>query len=140
VDEPGVPTELQPRLLRGLDLFDAGAYHDAHEELEEAWAGEVGATRHLLQALIQLAVALHHRESGNRRGARALLERALEHLTAVPGPACFLDPRRLEREVAALREDLAQPDDPAGRAPAPSFAAARAAIREGRSARGLPPL
>jgi predicted metal-dependent hydrolase len=140
-DGPDAPTELDERLLRGLDLFDAGEHFEAHEVLEDLWAGEVGATRHLLQALIQLTVALHHRGNGNHGGTRTLLERALEHLAAVKAPTlCFVDVRRLEREVAALREEAAAraQGKEAAEPPFPSFAATRERIRAGRRAAGLP--
>jgi hypothetical protein len=138
-----LPTELDDRLLRGLDQMDAGLWYEAHEELEEVWAGEVGATRHLLQALIQVTVALHHRERGNLGGALALLERAADHLAEVPDPPrLFVDPRELERSVGRLREEFrsASRDAPPRLDPslAPRFDAARDAIRELRRRRGLP--
>ncbi len=140
--EGELPTELDPRLLRGLELLDRGEHHDAHEALEELWSGEVGATRRLLQALIQLAVALHHRGLGNHGGALALLERALDHLRAVKAPTCFLDPRELQGSIEALRAELrvererGEPRfDPAM---VPRFDAVRARIREERRKRGLP--
>lgn len=142
MDGDEVPAELHEMLLRGLDLFDAGMHFEAHEDLEELWMGEVGATRHLLQALIQLTVALHHRERGNLSGADALLERAQGHLEQVPAPACFLDPRRLETAIAALRAELAmqrrQAEATFDAALVPRFDDARAQIRAGRRARGLP--
>lgn len=140
MDEPEVPTELDPRLLRGLEQFDAGEHYDAHETLEELWMGEVGATRHLLQALIQLTIALHHRSNGNISGSRALLERALEHLAVVRAETCFVDPRQLERAVEALRAELVAgaPEEGGSRAPVPRFDAVRARIAAERRARALP--
>ena len=142
MQEGDVPTELDPRLLRGLDLLDRGEYFEAHEDLEDLWAGEVGATRRLLQALIQVAVALHHRGNGNVGGARTLLERASDHLAAVPQPACFLDPRELEHSVRALLAELRERERGGEPAPAaePRFDRARDAIRAERRARGLPEL
>jgi predicted metal-dependent hydrolase len=141
-EEPGVPTELDRRLLRGLDLMDAGEHYDAHEVLEDLWAGEVGAPRRLLQALIQLTVALHHRGNGNLRGAKALIERALEHVVAVRETCCELEPRALERSLRALNDELeAQRDAAEPRfdpALVPRFDEARARIRAGRRERGLP--
>ena len=142
MDGDDVPSEIHELLLRGLDLFDAGQHFEAHEDWEELWMGEVGATRHLLQALIQLTVALHHRERGNRSGADALLERAQGHLEQVPAPACFLDPRRLEAAIAALRAELAEqrrlPEARFDAALVPRFDETRARIRAERRARGLP--
>ncbi|MFM8990341.1 MAG: DUF309 domain-containing protein, partial [Alphaproteobacteria bacterium] len=37
-----VAAELSAGFLRGLDCFDAGEFHEAHEQIEEVWSGEVG--------------------------------------------------------------------------------------------------
>lgn len=146
--EPGeLPAELDARFLRALERLDAGEHYEAHEELEDLWAGEVGATRRMLQALIQVAVALHHRSHGNYGGAITLCERACAHLEAVPGTTCFIEPGDLRRRVEALRGEAAAAralDVPAaGETPpldpamVPRFDAVRARIRAARRERGL---
>lgn len=141
--EAQLDSEHTLRFARGLELFDRGEYHDAHEELEELWSGEVGARRHLLQALIQLAVALHHRERGNFAGALSLCERAQEHLAAVAAPTCFFEPAPLRAQVAAIEQELLRERDHAeprfDPALVPVFTAARAAARAARERLGLPP-
>jgi DUF309 family protein family protein len=149
-DPDGTPTSLDRRLLGGLTLIDRGEFHDAHELLEEVWAGEVGAERRLLQALIQVAVALHHRENGNLGGARALLLRAKEHLNAV-GAAVLLGvdagelatrcERLLAECIAAERVVAvgATPAPPIDRILLPRFDELRARIRAERTRRGLDP-
>lgn len=140
-DPPDLESEWSARYLHGLRCFDAGDFHEAHEQIEEVWSGEVGARRHLLQALIQLAVALHHRDRFNFGGALTLCERAQEHLAAVTGETCFIDPKALAERITAIeREIIAQ-----RMAPAPTFAAelvpdfspVRARIEAGRRSRGL---
>lgn len=143
-DPPDLEAELTTGFLHGLDCFDAGDWHEAHEQIEEVWSGEVGARRHLLQALIQLAVALHHRAHGNFGGALSLLERAREHAAAVAAPTCFLAPRELQAQLAALeRELLTERERPEPRfdpALLPRFDAVRARVRAERLRRGLAPV
>ena len=47
--------------IAGIDLYNAGEFHAAHDAWEERWMGEVGPKEKLfLQAMIQSAVAFHH--------------------------------------------------------------------------------
>jgi len=141
-DPPDLPSELTARYVAGLRLFDEGDYHEAHEELEELWSGEVGARRHLLQALIQLAVALHHWQRGNFAGALSLCERAREHLAALAQETCFVSPRALDAAVATVaREVAAQRATGTARFDAtlaPRFEPLRERIAAERARRGLP--
>lgn len=103
----------------GIDLYNAGEFHAAHDAWEERWLGECGPREKLfLQAMIQSAVAFHHLEIGRPGAARrmyqlckekfarlgtrifmsldledyqAQLDRALSWLETVP------DPRELEQ-------------------------------------------
>ncbi|HEV3471101.1 MAG TPA: DUF309 domain-containing protein, partial [Pyrinomonadaceae bacterium] len=44
--------------LAGIDLYNEGEFHAAHDAWEERWMGEVGPDEKLfLQAMIQSAVA-----------------------------------------------------------------------------------
>jgi predicted metal-dependent hydrolase len=65
-------------LIEGFKAFDAGCYHQAHELWELAcWqALPLGYEKLFYQGLIQLAVALLHKQRGNRVGYHRLLERA----------------------------------------------------------------
>lgn len=65
--------------LAGIDLFNDGEFHAAHDAWEERWLGEVGPAEKLfLQAMIQSAVAFHHLEIGRRGAARRMHEMAKE--------------------------------------------------------------
>jgi len=65
--------------LAGIDLYNAGEFHAAHDVWEERWMGEVGAQEKLfLQAMIQSAVAFHHLEIGRPGAARQMYTRAKE--------------------------------------------------------------
>jgi hypothetical protein len=77
-----------PMFRRGVQLFDAGYYWEAHEAWEGLWhaAGRRGATADVLRGLIKLAAAgikvRERREAGVRTHARRAAE-------------CFAAARRL---------------------------------------------
>jgi len=63
--------------IAGIDLYNAGEFHAAHDVWEERWMGEVGPQEKLfLQAMIQSAVAFHHLEIGRPGAARQMYTRA----------------------------------------------------------------
>ena len=107
--------------IAGIDLYNAGEYHAAHDAWEELWMGPVAADEKLfLQAMIQSAVAFHHLQIKRPGAARRMylmskekfallnqpvfmsldlneyqgqLDRALSWLLSVP------DPREIERPM-----------------------------------------
>jgi predicted metal-dependent hydrolase len=65
--------------IAGIDLYNAGEFHAAHDAWEERWLGEVGQQEKLfLQAMIQSAVAFHHLDIGRPGAARQMYLRAKE--------------------------------------------------------------
>ncbi len=65
--------------IAGIDLYNAGEFHAAHDVWEERWMGEVGPQEKLfLQAMIQSAVAFHHLDIGRPGAARQMYQRAKE--------------------------------------------------------------
>jgi predicted metal-dependent hydrolase len=67
-------------LERGLELIRAGAYFEAHEELEDEWRDAPAAERDFLQGLVHVAVAWHHAGRGNKPGCERQLEKAARRL------------------------------------------------------------
>ncbi len=98
---------------RGIDLFNAGNFFDAHEALEDVWRETQGEKREFLQGVIQVAVGLHHHSTGNLLGARSLLARADEKLARFPDTYCNLRVDRLRAAVAAWIQSLAGGELPA---------------------------
>ena len=68
-------------LERGLELIRAGAYFDAHEELEDEWREAPAEERDFLQGLVHVAVAWYHAERGNRPGCERQLAKAARRLS-----------------------------------------------------------
>src|SRR5713226_9080544 len=65
--------------IAGIDLYNAGEFHAAHDAWEERWMGEVGPDEKLfLQAMIQSAVAFHHLQISRPGAARQMYLRATE--------------------------------------------------------------
>ena len=65
--------------IAGIDLYNAGEFHAAHDAWEERWMGEVGRDEKLfLQAMIQSAVAFHHLQIRRPGAARQMYLRAKE--------------------------------------------------------------
>jgi len=63
--------------IAGIDLYNAGEFHAAHDAWEERWMGEVGPDEKLfLQAMIQSAVAFHHLQISRPGAARQMYLRA----------------------------------------------------------------
>jgi hypothetical protein len=62
---------------RGVELFNAGEYFEAHEAWEGLWMEAAGAERQFLQALIHFAVGCHHDRRGNRAGAHRQWDKGL---------------------------------------------------------------
>jgi predicted metal-dependent hydrolase len=96
-------------LLRGLELFNRAHFFDAHEALEDAWRAlprDLPPRRHL-QGMVQLAVAFHHESTGNRTGARSVLDRALRNLHGAERSFPELDFDRLRAEMEVWQKHLA---------------------------------
>ena len=85
---------------RGLELFDAGDFFDAHEVLEDVWRAAPAEEKRFLQGLIQLAVGLHHHSRGNLAGARSLLARGNRNLSGYPEGHGGINLPRLRSRVA----------------------------------------
>jgi len=70
--------------LEGIKLFNARNFFAAHEVLEDVWRAAPLAEKKYWQGLIQVAVALHHRSTGNHIGAQSVMARAARNLTSCP--------------------------------------------------------
>jgi predicted metal-dependent hydrolase len=76
--------------IAGIDLYNVGEFHAAHDAWEDRWMGEVGADEKLfLQAMIQSAVAFHHLQIGRPGAARQMYVRAKEKFARL-GKKVFL--------------------------------------------------
>jgi len=124
--------------IAGIDLYNAGEYHAAHDAWEERWMGPVDRDEKLfLQAMIQSAVAFHHLQIGRPGAARqmylaakekfahlncrvfmsldleeyqAQLDRSLSWLLSVPDPREIAQPK-IDPPTISLLPGLNNQDD-----------------------------
>jgi predicted metal-dependent hydrolase len=87
-------------VARGVALFDAGRYWDAHEAWEIPWREAQGSPRAVLQALILWAAALHQHQRGITAGSRTLLKRAVQRLNVAHDGAYDFDLEKLRDALA----------------------------------------
>jgi hypothetical protein len=106
---------IAPLLDRAAALASHGLFFEIHELLEPVWFRATEPVRTALQGLIQVAVAFHHLETGNRDGARSLLALGLAKLGET-GAALPLDTSGwlddLRATLAALATGSAPPPSP----------------------------
>lgn len=81
---PAVWQEVPEEMLRGAVLFEAGLFFACHEYFETLWGRTGDPASDFYQGLIQVAVAMRHLESHNRRGARILLQAGTGRLRRYP--------------------------------------------------------
>jgi hypothetical protein len=98
--------EAETEFRRGVELFNAGQFFEAHEALEAAWTPLKGPRRFFLQALIHLAVGFYHHERGNQAGAVRQLRKGLKKLAAYL-PSCEqIDTAAIYRAAAECLERI----------------------------------
>lgn len=71
-------------LQEGLALHNAGAYFEAHEELELLWGPATGVDRAFYHGLILISGGCYHFRERNWIGARNLLRKGIDQLREVP--------------------------------------------------------
>ena len=100
--------------IAGIDLYNAGEFHAAHDAWEERWMGEVGPQEKLfLQAMIQSAVAFHHLDIGRPGAARQMYLRAKEKFARLGTPVFMsLDLEEYQSQLDAALSWLLSVSDP----------------------------
>ena len=91
-------------LLLAVRQFNEGEWFECHETLEELWVGTQGELRDFYQGFLQLAVALHHLQDGNLKGALFLLESGGGMLRRVPVVCQGVDAAGLAVAAAKLHQ------------------------------------
>jgi predicted metal-dependent hydrolase len=95
---------------RGLALYAAGEWHEAHECFEELWRqhGRRSPEGRLLQALVQLCASELKRVAGGPAAGR-LAARAAAHLDGLPDPLLGVRTLELAARIRAPGRPLAIP-------------------------------
>lgn len=97
---------LPENAVKGLALFNAGEFWEAHEALEHAWVAEPRQIRELYRAILQIGVAYHQIQRGNYRGALKIFLRAVQWLDPLPDRCQGIDIAQFKQDAAAARAEL----------------------------------
>ena len=104
-NQPCMGIDREPEIAAFADCWNSGDFFMAHEVLEGLW---IRNRDEGLRGLIQLAVALHHIERGNLKGARTMIERARSRLSKPDHIASGIDVKMMDRyaqDVAAAIDE-----------------------------------
>jgi predicted metal-dependent hydrolase len=107
---------IHPSAIRGMELFNAGEYWLAHEELEEAWKEESGAVRELYRAILQTAVIYLHITRANYNGVLKVYGRIQKWITPWPDVCRGIEIGQLHQDLDAVMAEVKRlgPDRLAG--------------------------
>ncbi len=95
-----IPASTPEGVIRLAKLLNKdGLYFEAHEVVEKFWLSYKGSDRLFLQAIIQVAIANMHLESGNLKGHRRMKELALKNLKPFGGTLHGVDVDRLKETL-----------------------------------------
>ena len=102
----------QNKFQNAIDLFNSTNWYLAHDAFEELWYETQGLERITIQALLQIAVAQVHLETGNKNGATILFGEALGRLRKGRTSNLGLDIDNLTECVKQRLNLLHQENDP----------------------------
>jgi hypothetical protein len=107
---------IHPAAVRGMQLFNAGEYWLAHEELEEAWKDENGPVGELYRAILQTAVVYLHVTRANYNGAVKVYRRVQKWIQPWPEVCRGIEIGQLRRDLDAVIAEVErlEPDRLAG--------------------------
>jgi predicted metal-dependent hydrolase len=108
--------QADPRFQGAVTLFNEGDWYGAHDLFEELWHETNEPERRWLQGMVQLSVALLHRQRGNLHGAMVLLGEARGRLITAASPPLEWQPDPLlvplQTLFASLQSGQDSPDLP----------------------------
>jgi uncharacterized protein len=96
---PAGRADLDVHAARGVALYNAGRFWEAHEALEVVWRATAGPERDRWQGLILAAAAMLHRERGNRHGLVTKGAEAIRKLSGDVPPGFPVETARFVREL-----------------------------------------
>ncbi len=100
--------ELSALAIHGMELFNAGEYFEAHEELEHAWNQEPGPARELYRAVLQVAVAYLQITRGNYSGAMKMFLRVRQWIEPLPEVCRGVQIGKLRQQAQVVHATLEQ--------------------------------
>jgi predicted metal-dependent hydrolase len=109
-DYQAIDSACQERLTalgkKGIEEFNKGDYHEAHEYLEDAWNEDTGPARDMYKGVLQVAVAYLQIERGNYSGAVKMFLRARQWLEPLPEVCRGVHIARLKQDSQKVYQAL----------------------------------
>lgn len=99
-------TPLSELALKGIALFDAHEFFEAHEELEHAWNADPGPAKELYRGILQVAVAYLQIQRGNYAGAMKMFLRLRQWLDPLPAVCRGVNVAQLRADALAAQAAL----------------------------------
>jgi predicted metal-dependent hydrolase len=98
---------LRRAVVHGVRLFNAGAFHDAHDCFEDEWYnyGQGRTESRFCHGMVQVAAAGLKRESGDPAGVDSLVGTALTYLRGVPADFYGVDVRAIRHVLKDAQSD-----------------------------------
>ena len=98
--------ELHPLAVKGIEVYNAGDYFMAHEELELAWREERGPVRDVYRGILQVGLGYYHILRLNYRGAVKMFQRCHQWLDPFPSHCRCVDLDQLRRDYLRAETEL----------------------------------
>lgn len=93
---------LDPRAIKGIELFNQKKFFAAHEELELAWRDEHRPIRDLYRGILQVGVAYYHIQRRNYIGAQKMFVRAERWLEPYSGNFLGINVGKLKKDASKI--------------------------------------
>lgn len=93
---------IDPRVVKGIQLFNQKKFFDAHEELELAWRDELEPIRNLYRGILQIGVAYFHIQRRNFTGAQKMFIRAEKWLSPYSGIYLGINIEKLKQDALKI--------------------------------------
>jgi predicted metal-dependent hydrolase len=94
---------LHPKAREGIELFNQGEYHAAHEPLEEAWMKTDSPERDLYQGILQIGLAYYQITRGNYRGTLKMFQRGFRNLSPLGDALLGINLAQLQEDARIVQ-------------------------------------
>ncbi len=102
----GSSDRLPPEFWLGIEQFNQQAFYECHDTLEALWMEAMEPEKRFYQGILQIAVACHHLENQNHRGAVMLLGEGTRRLLDYTPGDYGIDVGKLVEQSTLLLEAL----------------------------------
>ena len=100
--------EISPDFWQAVEQFNQQQFYACHDTLEALWFESSEPLKTFYQGVLQIAVALHHLENLNWRGAAILLGEGMRRLQSFPSDYGSIDSAQLIQQSDRLLKALQQ--------------------------------